>query len=475
MKIARYGTAFFRIAAFLVVTSAFPAYAQYEVAEIPFFNTPSGTAALGGGLRLGTDLYFATDSEDQRTFDLVPLYLYNGKYIFFRGTAGGVHLFSTDNFELNVMGRYRFTKLDPDRNAFYEGIEERKQTVDAGVEVRLRGGWGALNANYLTDALNRHQGQSASASYRYDFDRGSFTFSPFVSWGWNDDKLTNYYFGVSAAEERLPDRPQYTPGESQWSALGLNTTWWLTDRIQFFANVGFGGVDTAVSESPLVEEDMQSAVFAGGTYVFGNVRKPDRFITSERAGEWSWRLNYGYQADGNIISEIDHGDFSKSDTADTNIGGVTFGKLLTDGPRMDFVGKVAVLRHFEEDEGNGDFFSYAAYIMAQGIGLSPWSKEEVFRYGFGFGMSYAETVPIAEQRKQAEKGNNTARFLNYLELQLDFPLRRLFKARSMRNCYAGVTVVHRSGIFGTSDLLGDVSGGADWITGHFECAVGRRR
>jgi hypothetical protein len=43
----------------------------------------------------------------------------------------------------------------------------------------------------------------------------------------------------------------------------------------------------------------------------------------------------------------------------------------------------------------------------------------------------------------------------------------------MQNCYAGLTVVHRSGIFGTSDLLGDVSGGADWITAHFECAVGR--
>jgi outer membrane scaffolding protein for murein synthesis (MipA/OmpV family) len=469
------GTTLSRAAVVLIVTSVFPAYAQYEVAEIPFFNTPKGTAALGGGLRLGQDLYLAfDDSSDQRQFDLVPLYLYNGKYLFFRGTAGGVHIIGRDNFELNLLGRYRFTKLDPDRNAFYEGLEERKQTVETGLEVRLNGGWGALNANFLTDTLNRHQGQTAGVSYRYDFDLGNFTLSPFASWTWTDDKLTNYYFGVSEVEERLPDRPAYAPGEAQWLSLGLNSTWWVTDRIQFFANVGFGGVDTVVSDSPLVEEDMQSAVFVGGTYVFGNVRKPESFISSERAGEWSWRVNYGYQADGNIISEIDHGDFSESTYADTNIGGVTFAKLLTDGPRMDFVGKAAVFRHFEEDEGNGNFWSYALYMMAQGIGYSPWSKEEVFRYGFGFGMSYAETVPIAEQRKQAEKGNNTSRFLNYLELSLDFPLRRVFKSKAMRNCYAGFTVVHRSGIFGTSDLLGDVSGGADWITAHFECAVGRK-
>ena len=329
-----------------------------------------------------------------------------------------------------------------------------------------------LNANYLADTLNRHKGQSAEVSYRYTFDRGRFSFSPFVTWAWNDDKLTNYYYGVSENEAR-PDRPAYNPGESQWLGFGMNTTWWVSERIQFFANLGFTGVDTVVSDSPLVEEDSQSAFFAGGTYIFGNVRRPETYISSERAREWSWRVNYGYQADGNIIAEIDHGDFSKSGFADTNIGGVTFAKLLTDGPRVDFTGKFAVFRHFEEDEGNGKFWSYALYMMATGRGYSPWSKEEVFRYGFGFGMSYAEEVPITEQRKQASKGNNTSRFLNYLELQVDFPLRRLFKAKSMQNCYAGVTVVHRSGIFGTSDLLGDVAGGADWITAHLECAMGR--
>ena len=135
------GSGFLPTCVLLIAIAAHPAYAQYEVAEIPFFNTPKGTAALGGGLRLGQDLYIATDNEDQRQFDLVPLYLYNGKYAFFRGTAGGIHLISKENIEFNVMGRFRFTKLDPDRNAFFEGMETRKQTVDGGLELRLRGGF----------------------------------------------------------------------------------------------------------------------------------------------------------------------------------------------------------------------------------------------------------------------------------------------------------------------------------------------
>ncbi|MEO1203657.1 MAG: MipA/OmpV family protein [Pseudomonadota bacterium] len=336
--------------------AASPVHAQYEVSEIPFINAPPGTAALGGGIRLGQDLYFAVDNEDTRQIDLVPLYLYNGKYLFFRGTAGGVHLYRNDSMQINLLGRYRFQKLDPSRNAFYDGIDERRQSLDGGVELRLRGKWGGLNANYLTDTLNRHKGDSAELTYRYRFDRGKLTLSPFVSYGWNDGTLTNYYFGVSEAEAR-PDRPEYAPGDSNWIAFGLNTTWWVSSQVQFFANMGFGGVDTVITDSPLVEESTQSAFFAGGTYIFGNVLEPTDYISPERKSEWAWRVNYGYQAEENIYGGIDQGDVSRSTFADTNIGGLTFSKLLSDGPRVDFFGNLALFRHFEVYEGNFYFWS----------------------------------------------------------------------------------------------------------------------
>ena len=292
-----------------------------EVADIPFIASPPGTSALGGGLRFSASPYRAPDNDEIREYDLVPLYLYNGKYVFFRGTSGGLHLVHNDRFELNLLGRYQFLKLDPDRNSFYDGINEREQTLEAGIQIASYNPWGVIRLEWLADTLDRHGGNTVNLSYRY----------------------------------------------------------------------------------------------------------------------------------------------------------VTFAKLLTDGPRVDFWGKGSVYRHFESDEGNGNFLSYTLYIMAMGTGYLPWTEQESFRWGFGFGMSYADKVPIAEQRKQAAKGNNTSRFINYLELQLDFPLRRVFKQTAwLRNCYAGFTVVHRSGIFGTSDILGDVSGGSDWITAHFECTRGGR-
>lgn len=419
-------------------------------------------------MRGGQSPYLASDSEDQRQRDLVPLYLYEGKYVFARGTAGGLHLFRNDAFEFNLYTRYRFQKLDPDSHTYYEGLEERKQSLEAGIELGLKQDWGELKLDWVTDTLDRHNGQEARFSYRYRFESGPWTFSPFINWTWQDANLTDYYFGVSEAEART-DRPAYSPGEAQWLGFGLNTAWHVSNRIVFFGNVAFSGAESNILESPLVDEDGFSAVFVGGTYLFGNVLKPDYIMNEERYGEWSWRVNYGYQADGNIIGEIDHGDLSKSTFADTNIAGLTLSKLLTEGKRVDFLGRFAVFRHLEEDEGNGNFFSYAAYVSIMGKGYSPWSKEEVFRYSFGYGMSYAEKVPITEQRKQASKGENTSHFLNYLELTVDFPLRRVSKASWLQNCYAGLTVVHRSGIFGTSDILGDLAGGADWITASLEC------
>lgn len=456
-----------RFITLMLVGVAATASAQ-EVAEIPFMSASEGSAALGGGLRFGQSPYFESDNEDQRTLDLVPLYLYEGKYLFARGVSGGVHLLRNDAFEANLYARYRFQKLDPDRNAFYLGLEERKQSLDAGVQFGLKQKWGELKLDWVTDTLNRHNGSELRLAYRYRIEAGPWSFSPYISWNWQDDNLTNYYFGVSEAEA-TPERPAYLPGESQWVSLGMNTAWQLSDRIVLFGNVGFGGADSVVVDSPLVDEDSFSTAFVGGTYLFGNARKPDYIMDEDRIGEWSWRVNYGYQADGNIVSEIDQGDFSKSTVADTNIGGLTLSKLLSDGKRVDYLGRVALFRHYEEEEGNGKFSSYAAYIMARGTGYSPWSKEEVFRWGFGFGMSYADKVPIAEQRKQAGKDDNTSHFINYLEMTVDFPLRRVSKATWLQKCYAGLTIVHRSGIFGTSDLLGDVSGGSDWLTAHLEC------
>jgi len=440
------------------------ARAAQEVARIPIVDAPAGTPSLGAGFRLGSSPYVG--EADENSADLVPLYLYEGKYVFAHGTSGGVHIFRNELFSFDALLQYRFQRLDPGDVPERAGLREREQTLDGGVQAGLNTRWGTLSANWLTDTMDRHGGQEVNLSYRYNFDFAHWSISPFLNWSWQDADLVNYYFGVSP-EEATADRPAYSPGSAKGFGFGLNASYRLADNILVFGNIGFQGLDSPARNSPIVEESSISTAFLGASYLFGNVRRgPGEH--GERAGEWSWRVNYGYQAQGNIVGDIDRGDFSKSNKADTHIAGLTLGKLLNAGRKVDFYGKVSINRHLEGSLQD-DFFSYMAYIMAIGKGYLPWSDRPAFRWGFGFGASYAQEVPIVEQIKQAEKEGNTNKFLNYLEMTVDFPLDRMLKSDSLHKCYLGLTTVHRSGIFSTSDILGNVAGGSDWLTVHLEC------
>lgn len=451
------------------VVAAGPAFAGQEVTEIPIADWPAGAAALGAASLVSQNPYYTTDDGDDWKSDLIPLVLYNGKYVFFRGTAAGVHLINREAIEFNLLARARLNWLDVGDTDFYAGLDAREQSLDGGLEIRLRGDWGELQSAWLTDTLARHKGESAELSYRYSFNYGRLTLTPFVSWEWHDDDLTNYYYGVSS-DEATPDRPQYTPGSSNWFSAGLKTSYALSDRTMFFANMGFGDIDPAVENSPIVDASNRAAFYLGGAYVFGNALEPVVDYAPERTSEWSWRVNFGYAAEDNVVGGIEQGVLIRSTHANTRIGGFTIGKLIAAGPRADITGRLAVHRHFEGNDGNGRHNSYALYIMAMTRGLKSWTNDEWFRWGFGFGLSYASKIPITEQREQAKEGKNTSHLLSYMEMQLDVPLRRIIKARAVQNCFAGLTVVHRSGIFGRSNLLGDVSGGSDWITLHLECA-----
>ncbi len=454
---------------FYCLATAGSAFAGQAVSEIPISDWQVGAAALGAGYIGVQSPYNSSDRDDEWGSDLIPLVLYNGKYVFFRGTAAGIHVLRRERIELNLLARARLERLDPGESDFFEGLNAREQSLDAGAEIRLRGSWGELQAAWLTDTLARHQGESAELSYRYRFEHGRLSFTPFVSWEWYDDDLSNYYYGVSSDESR-PDRPEYTPGSSNWFSVGLNTSYALNDRTTFFANMSLGDVDSAVGNSPIVDARNKAAIYLGGAYVFGNSLEPAVDYAPERASEWSWRVNFGYQAEDNVVGGIEQGVWIMNEQANTRIGGITLGKLIAAGPRADINARLAIYRHFEGNDGNGRHNSYALYVMAMSRGLKAWSYEELFRWGFGFGLSYAAKIPISELREQEKEGKNTSHLLSYMEMQLDVPLRRFIKARPVRNCFAGLTVVHRSGIFGRSNVLGDVSGGSDWITLHLECA-----
>jgi outer membrane scaffolding protein for murein synthesis (MipA/OmpV family) len=448
------------------------AHATNPVTEIHAGDIPKGTVALGAGWRFGDSPYVGIDHVGSiwhgGDYDLLPFYYYEGKWLFAHGSSAGIHLVENDNFRLDAVLSYRFDRLEADVDEFFYTVEDREQTVESGLAGSVFGDWGELTLSALGDTMDRHNGYAIDLTYRYKWHSGKWSFSPFASIIYHDSDLTNYYYGVSAEESR-EDLPEYTADEAIFLRAGINASYSWSKRMRTFVNVSVDQLDDTVRDSPLVDEDFIPQAMVGFAYAFGSTLDEEKGFrrNPERGKEWSWRINYGYTAEESFAT-VHQGHFEKNKDVDTNLLGFTLGRLLLDGDRADFWGKISLNRRLEH-EYQDDFFEINAYVMAMGTGYSPWTNRELFRYGFGFGFSYADKVPAVEQVKQEKRGENTSHFLNYLEAQMDFPLRNLFGDGPLENCYAGLTLVHRSGIFGQVDIIGNVAGGSDVLTAHLEC------
>ena len=188
---------------------ASPVHADDELNPV-IVDVPVGTAGIGAGLRRTRSPYGGRIDER----DLVPVYFYDGRRFFIHGTSLGGHLLSRGDFEIDILARYRFWRIEPDRDPFFAGLRTRRQSVDGGLALRWNRDWGEVGVEWLADLLGHHEGQELEASFRYVFDHRRWSFSPFVRLEWIDADLTDYYFGVSPAEAR-PGRPAYSPGAAR--------------------------------------------------------------------------------------------------------------------------------------------------------------------------------------------------------------------------------------------------------------------
>ncbi len=73
-----------------------------------------------------------------------------------------------------------------------------------------------------------------------------------------------------------------------------------------------------------------------------------------------------------------------------------------------------------------------------------------------------------EARDLQDRGRNTSKILNIFDPTMDVSVGDLVGVKSLRETYIGFGVSHRSGIFGTSQLLGNVNGGSNYIYTYVE-------
>ncbi|WP_304544631.1 hypothetical protein [Sulfurimonas microaerophilic] len=87
------------------------------------------------------------------------------------------------------------------------------------------------------------------------------------------------------------------------------------------------------------------------------------------------------------------------------------------------------------------------------------------RLGLGEGLSYTTRLLQIEELDAELKTSPTSKFLNYLDLSIDFDLGKLIGSKPLEELYLGVVMKHRSGIFGT---FSGVHGGSNYNSIYLE-------
>lgn len=142
-----------------------------------------------------------------------------------------------------------------------------------------------------------------------------------------------------------------------------------------------------------------------------------------------------------------------------------YGQLLQEGAYdlpLDFYARGS-LSYFDEDNMRNDVYEATLYFKAF------WNFDFLgnrVRFGFGEGISYTTAVLYTEWLEASQEHDTNSKFLNYLDVTLDFDVGRLVSYKPLYDTSIGWGLKHRSGIFG---LINNVRrGGSNYNTFYIE-------
>lgn len=448
------------IASFISFGSQFAAATSDPL--IGILSVPGG-AGLGLATRMETSPYRDGGTRN----DVLPLYLYEGKYVYLHAYRVGLKLYDRDDHRFDVFLAHRFEGFPYDNiPSSLAGMTERSSGVDVGVSYQRSGPWGAVYGEYLHDTSGASEGSELRLGYNYEWKSGRLRLRPHLMLAARDAKLNDYYYGVRP-DEATAIRPAYQPGSGVNGQVGLYGSYSLTERWRILVGVAATRWAKGVRNSPIVDDRVQLSGVLGLMYDFS----PEHAVWPENK-PLIVKVMYGKSTDCNLANILGLSCASTRTVDQTRLAAIEVGRPFIErlnGWPLDFVGYLGLLRH-DERNLQQDFWQVNVYMKAFYYGF-PWSDHVRTRVGFGAGVSYAQRLPFVEQRDQTSRGRNASKLLNYLDPSVDVSVGDLFGFRTLRDTYFGFGVSHRSGIFGNSQLFGNVNGGSNYIYSYIESKI----
>lgn len=200
------------VVVFLMFAFVWPGHAQQGEDK----NTVN---AIGVGARIQQSPYEGMDVQVMP----VPIIKWRKDKIFFEGLKGGYVLYEDDVARMDVILTPRLSGYDADESNALAGMENRKHSLDAGLQFTYS--LPALSDTDLTvtllsDTLNEYKGQEGEIRLAKTFGGRFYQLIPVIGLQWQSKDLVDYYYGVRDVEVK-GSRPEYKGDQTLNYIAGL--------------------------------------------------------------------------------------------------------------------------------------------------------------------------------------------------------------------------------------------------------------
>ncbi|MDR2675420.1 MAG: MipA/OmpV family protein [Opitutaceae bacterium] len=392
---------------------------------------------LGMGLRYA-DVPF--HGGDDTVADIVPLFFYEGRHVFFRGLEGGLHAWAGPRGEVNFLARYRFFDIP-------RGLQNeiRLDALDLGVQLRrhFQSGW-RLDGEVLGDVDGRVQGIVRLGAV---VEPAGWRFQPEVELRAKTSDFNRNYYGLGV----------HDTGAGADARLRLKVRRQVYRNLYLIGSAEAAFLDRAARSSPAVNDRMEWEAFLGAG--FFNLPAGPAGGPQPLALRPYLRLAQGAGTDATVLEALSG---KVAGGAAVRMTSLFYGYPLADnlmGLPVEVYLTPGLVHHYASS-AQGAATEYVLAVKFYYVIPLPWRV----RIGFAEGMSYSDSITCYEERILARNGYKTSRLLNFLDFSLDVNLGDMTGWRRLRGWWLGAGVHHRSGIFETSSMFGRIKGGSNFST-----------
>ena len=198
----------------------------------------------------------------KNTADIIvpsPVIFYDNGIVYIRWSRAGIYFLGnkTDDYAwgFSVTAQPRPYGYKPDDSDDLTGLDEKYNSVEAGVAFSGTIGDAYLETMLLTDLLNRYDSWILKTEIGYDFELGKFKFYPSAIFVYQSSEFINYYYGVSQKESTTSVHPEYVANDGLQIGVQTYIKYPFTNELSALVNVRVDKLSSQATKSPIVEDN----------------------------------------------------------------------------------------------------------------------------------------------------------------------------------------------------------------------------